>query len=41
MAADTKDLVWTKVIELEDALKPALPHDGPSLVEIRTDPELV
>jgi len=31
----------TRVAELDDVLKRALAHDGPSLVEIRTDPELV
>jgi thiamine pyrophosphate-dependent acetolactate synthase large subunit-like protein/nitrite reductase/ring-hydroxylating ferredoxin subunit len=31
----------TKAAELDDALERALAHDGPSLVEVRTDPELV
>jgi thiamine pyrophosphate-dependent acetolactate synthase large subunit-like protein/nitrite reductase/ring-hydroxylating ferredoxin subunit len=31
----------TKAEELDDALERALAHDGPSLVEVRTDPELV
>jgi thiamine pyrophosphate-dependent acetolactate synthase large subunit-like protein/nitrite reductase/ring-hydroxylating ferredoxin subunit len=30
-----------RVDELDDALERALAHDGPSLVEIKTDPELV
>ena len=31
----------TQASELDDALTRALAHDGPSLVEVMTDPELI
>ena len=31
----------TSAVDLDDALTRALAHDGPSLVEVMTDPELI
>ena len=36
-----RDLEWHRVLTLDDAIRRALDHDGPALVEVVADAELV